>query len=436
MKVFFFKNNSILILLIVIIILLNLVTFNASVPIPIVGFTSLNYLLLIILFYQFFTKTIYRFELSAGVYYYYFTSSFYILYASIVLFFVQSDPTIERKALYINFVLLFFLIAVLYNFLIQKNKVQFYKFLQLVTIVIGIGNIITIAQYTMQINWVLPNTPSSGEIIILRAYGVYLNPNIAGYNAIVGLITSFALLLFYSSTRVLNLLLIVIAIVAGVMTFSKTFFLNCFIVAVIYLYYRRSYIRYHTIPTIVKSIKYIVLIPLFYFFYAVFNDSELLDEEQLSRLETVFFFLNDTKIDYSGRSELADYGVELIKANPIIGYGYGSFTVLKDSNKLFDFTYSDLGVHNTFLRIWGEGGIFSFLLYLIFWFYVIYKIIVNKSIEVRILSSMLVFTLLIFSLTSHNIPEDYYTAFIITIILYLISTDKFSTVKSNLVDEK
>jgi O-antigen ligase len=288
----------------------------------------------------------------------------------------------------------------------------------------------------MQINWALPNTSSRDEVIILRAYGVYLNPNIAGYNAIVGLVISFALLLFQKKMGVVNLLLIIVAIVAGVMTFSKTFFLNCFIVSVIYLYYRRPYLRTHTIPKLVKSIKYIVLLPLFYFFYTAFSNAELLNEEQYSRLETVFFFLNDTKVDYSGRSELADYGVELIKANPIVGYGYGTFTVLKGSNKFFDFTSSDLGVHNTFLRIWGEGGIISFIIYITFWFYIIYKIVINKSVEVKMLASMLFSTLFIYSLTSHNIPEDYYAALIITIVIYLISTISFNSVDSSFKYEK
>lgn len=423
-------------MLVLVIVLLNLVTFNASVPLPVFGAISLNYLFFLILLFQFFTKTIYRFQLSSGVYYYYFTNLFYISYASILLFFLQSDDSIERKALYINFVLLFFLIAVVYNYLASKNRDGFYDFLQLVVIIIGIGNLITILQFTLQINWALPNTSSRDEVIILRAYGLYLNPNIAGYNAIVGLITSFALLLFQKKMGIVNLLLIVVAIVAGVMTFSKTFFLNCFIVSVIYLYYRRPYLRTHTIPKIVRSIKYIVLLPLFYFFYTAFSNTELLDEEQFSRLETVFFFLNDTKVDYSGRSELADYGVELIKSNPIIGYGYGSFTVLKGSNKFFDFTSSDLGVHNTFLRIWGEGGIISFLLYITFWFYIFYKIFVNKSVEVKMLSSMLFSTLAIYSLTSHNIPEDYYAALVITMIFYLISTSSFSSHISSLKHEK
>jgi O-antigen ligase len=349
---------------------------------------------------------------------------------------VQSDESIERKALYINFALLFFLIAVVYNYLVNRSKIEFYTFLQLVVIIVGIGNIISILQYTLQINWALPNTSSRDEVIILRAYGLYLNPNIAGYNAIVGLITSFALLLFQKKMGVINLLLIIVAIVAGIMTFSKTFFLNSFIVAIIYIYYRRSYLRAHTLSKVMRSIKYIILLPLFYFFYAAFSYTDLLDEEQFSRLETVFFFLNDSKVDYSGRTELADYGVELIKTKPIVGHGYGSFTVLKGSNRFFDFTSSDLGVHNTFLRIWGEGGIISFIFYFTFWFYVFYKIFVNKSIEIKMLASMLFSTLFIYSLTSHNIPEDYYAGLIITIIFYLISTSSFNSVDSSSKYEK
>lgn len=412
------KVISLLLVLLILIITLNLVGFNAKSPLPIIGIISLNYIVLTILIVVFLTKTIYSIRISNGVLLYIFYYLFYIIYSSIVYLILGDKDNIERIPLYINSFIIVLLIIVLDNYLSTKSLKQIFDIIFLVAIMLCLGNLITIYQYVNQLNW--NGFDSDGEII-LRAYGLYLNPNIAGFFAIVSIILSFNLILFRNKYNTLNLVILIISLIAGLLTFSKTFFLNSFVVLIIYIYNRRKYLKSYVLPTIISKLKYIIFIPLFLLFYFVLSSEDVLDKEQMARLETVFFFLNDSEIDYSGRSELADYGIQMAKEKPIIGSGFGTFTILKESNKLFDFTSSDLGVHNTFIRIWGEGGVISILFYLFFWIHLLWRVYLSKSIEVKLISYMLIFTLNIYSFTSHNIPEDYFSALIILIVCVLLS---------------
>ncbi len=410
--------NKSLLIFILMLIALNLVTFNAVKQIPVIGVVSLNYLLLFLLAFRIVKIVkINNFKLSKELWLYIFFLFFYVIYSSMLSMFISPIDIYNNIQYYVNILIILLLVVVIYTYLINKSKEQLQSFVFVFLTLLTIGNIITIIQYIYQLNWI----SDARYIIIVRAYGLYLNPNIAGYISITSIIFAFYLLLFSQFNKLFVLIYLLVAVTSGVLTFSKTFFLNAFFIILVYLFYRKKYIKTFNVSIFMRSVKYILLLILSLFFNYSFTTDDFRDKEQLARLESVFFFMNDSEVDYSGRSELAEFGLAKVKENPIIGTGYGSFTVLKESNKLFDFTSTDFGVHNTFIRIWGEGGIVSILFYLFFWLYLLYKVYSNSSVEVKMISYMLIFTLNIYSLTSHNIPEDYFPAIIIVIVCVFLS---------------
>lgn len=202
MKLLYFKLNYFIIYAIIsIITCLNLVSFNSLTNLLIFFNFNINYLyiLIILVFSSFFLNRKHNLPPPVKLYLI-FLCTFFVL--SLISFFISIFifPSIVT---YVNLVELYkyFIISSL-TFLVcgtyvyNQSLIQFNRVLFLVVTVFSVGNYLTIYQYITQSDW-LNNTNSSNEgwITVPRASGLYLNPNAAGYAAIIGLMVSLTYLI-------------------------------------------------------------------------------------------------------------------------------------------------------------------------------------------------------------------------------------------------
>jgi len=201
-----------------------------------------------------------------------------------------------------------------------------------------------------------------------RSGGLFASPNLAGVHVSFTL----ALVLFFTlnSKRFFWFFLVCIPLVfyAGFLTFSKaTLITQIFIVLLFFAYNFTQLFR------VKKSVMrrfllsaFIVLGGFIYFIPQIKEYTENLQYSQLKRLEQTLGLLSGeiNEENTTDRAGLWGQAFELIGANPITGYGTGSFHKLPKG---------DLGVHNTYLMVWGEGGIIAIIALLIFIFVTMYR---------------------------------------------------------------
>lgn len=207
----------------------------------------------------------------------------------------------------------------------------------------------------------------------------------------------------------------IIAIVAGILTFSKTFIFNILIAFFIYFFLVFKE-KGNAINKVKTSIFSLLLIIMGLFCLGVFIGGDTLSEEQLDRVQVIFKVLDkdtDATTLTTNRSDLFKFAFDLIISNPILGYGYGTFTNIVGSESVH-YGVSQ-GAHNLFLRIWGEGGIIALALYIIFLYKVLQRAFASKYLFLRFLSVGTITISIFYNLTNHNFLEDYMVNFVFSL---------------------
>lgn len=189
---------------------------------------------------------------------------------------------------------------------------------------------------------------------IHRASGVWRNPN---ESAMVTGVT-IAILMFVAQQknrpgriRVACIICIPLLLFAGLLTYSKSgiiVFTAIFALAI----------------SMFKSVSARLLISIFVVFVVAtinFNYSSLTSimtksqEQRINQVTEIFISRNVSRDTSSGRYDLWEEGFDKIKKRPIFGHGLGAM----DDDQSIDGS-KILGSHNTFLVLWGEGGIVPF----------------------------------------------------------------------------
>jgi len=211
----------------------------------------------------------------------------------------------------------------------------------------------------------------------LRAYGSLDHPNILGGVMAIGLI-----FIFYSLAnhkRVDNkktdrnyifYCLFLFLISAGlIFSFSRSAAL-AFVVGIIFLLISKLFKK--DWGALKKTSGAIILfLILFSVIFANYQNLFITRAEAKARLETKSLverkmYLNDS--------------LRLIKKNWLFGIGIGNYTkALSNSEARIPWYYLE-PVHNTFLLVWVETGIFGLIFFLSFLFYLFVRVIKNKSI--------------------------------------------------------
>ena len=116
--------------------------------------------------------------------------------------------------------------------------------------------------------------------------------------------------------------------------------------------------------------------------FVVYNTSEIVEKRFSYEIR------NFTENKTSSRSLLFNHSIDLIKENPIIGYGSGSFTdkfgeINEETKKVV--RYQHKTPHNNYLYVWLELGLLGLLLFLLIFYFQIKELYQRKDGFVRIL---------------------------------------------------
>lgn len=188
----------------------------------------------------------------------------------------------------------------------------------------------------------------------LRAYGSFDHPNILGGVMVIGLL----IILYYSFKRELKkkyrifyLLSFAIFYSALLVSFSRSALLAFFITApLLFIKFKKpvkSLLLFYS--SLVVFISLVIIIPN--------RDLFLVRSTAAGRLEQKSLMERTTYLEQAW---------SLIKTKPLTGVGAGNYILV-----LPNFNQYSQPVHNYWLLLWAEVGIFGLLSALIFWFYLL-----------------------------------------------------------------
>lgn len=189
---------------------------------------------------------------------------------------------------------------------------------------------------------------------IARGFGFFANPNEGGILAVIGL----GLLLAVRLPGYLKTLFYCVLLANAVLTFSKSAML---------LFGMVSFAAFLTSSAVVKFRYSFVILGAFIlaaYTAPVFYDN--LDRVQKRRIDQVLAIATQGEINAdttSSRSELWEIGLDKINDHVLFGNGLGQLHHMKGGISSLGV---DQGVHNVFLMLWGEAGLFVLMGFIFF----------------------------------------------------------------------
>jgi O-antigen ligase/polysaccharide polymerase Wzy-like membrane protein len=228
-----------------------------------------------------------------------------------------------------------------------------------------------------------------------RYAGFYINPNQAGFICLVGYAFTYRI----TNTK-LKLIFQFVFTVAGILTLSRYFILVWVIVNVLSVISNRKNIQGLAIGGLTLILIFTIS--------AMLN----LNQNRFAALESLFTNKVDTKtLTQESRIETWTKYNSVLLENPLLGNGYRSM-----QGKGSDTVGIDVGVHNTFLMVFGESGIVPFLLFIII--YISLAIRSLRYFKIQPEYSFLALILITELLVSHNYFDNFIVLFF-TIWLYV-----------------
>lgn len=220
-----------------------------------------------------------------------------------------------------------------------------------------------------------------------RYSGFYINPNAAGFICLVGYGLSFE-----AQNRRFRLILQVIFTIMGLLTFSRTFIALWLLTNLI------------SVKIDIKNIRVFLygfgLLTVFVIF------SEFLPVQN-PRLEQIKALINGeqvrtAEISEDSRTETWSLYYDALFDSPLLGSGYNSFSGYSH--------ISPVGVHNAYLKIWGEAGILVFIFFIAMYIIMLWDTFKIFTIAPHLF--LIAITLVLFLTTNHNYFETGYILFI------------------------
>ncbi len=291
------------------------------------------------------------------------------------------------------------LLYAIYKYLVyaaDKNKLL--TSLAIIALVLVLVTLITpLSVLTNIFTGVLSPLASGGG----RANGLFANPNLAGVH--VSFTMAFVLFFILKSKRIIPYLFFVgmlpLTLYAGVLTFSKAAIITQVLLLLLFLFYNIFFFMKNNRTSRRNFVTFIIIVAagIIYSLPQIKAAASTLSFQQAERLLQIAQLAQgqldeDTTTD---RSLIWNEAIGMIKANPILGYGTSSFNNLP---------VHKLGAHNTYLMVWGEGGIIPFAALLIFIFssyYRSYFWIVDPPYRFLSLSLLVVVTIQMYG-AAHN----------------------------------
>ncbi|WP_316814811.1 hypothetical protein [Pedobacter nyackensis] len=217
--------------------------------------------------------------------------------------------------------------------------------------------------------------------------GLYLNANFAAYVCVLGY--SMGLTVNNKNLKIIGQILFT---VAGLVTFSITFLVVWLLINLLSVFANTR--------NIVKLAVCLVFLAAF----ISFGDKLHLNTQRMNAFSGVSGATIEGKLNEGAGTETWTLYYDKILKNPIWGNGYGQIAEGEDIH----FTIQ-VDVHNTFLMIMGEAGIFA-----LFYFLWIYGYVTMSSLhffEQNPSIFYVSFALIFYMLTSHKYFDDYLVLF-------------------------
>ncbi|MBL7817962.1 MAG: O-antigen ligase family protein [Saprospiraceae bacterium] len=254
---------------------------------------------------------------------------------------------------------------------------------------------------------------------LTRPAGFYMNPNSAGYHAVVALLLSVSILLREKGSRILAFVMILLSLLSAFITLSKGAILMSLIVLVSYfglgtVYFNRLYKTNRRSLVIVGSLVIFSLAQFVVFLMSKFNELGAFEQSRLVQIMDLLGGKVNTETT-TNRSDIAATGLKWIAEAPFFGWGFGAFHYIRHGG--------DAGIHNMFLMLIGESGIIPMLLYIVFFIFGIYKSMRIKNMEYRFLSLTFFLFTLFFANGNHNLFDNYEVGFMFGFICALSRVD-------------
>ena len=232
-----------------------------------------------------------------------------------------------------------------------------------------------------------------------RYSGFYIDPNNGGLICLLGFSLTFT---FRKSLRMVSK---VIFTILGILTFSRTFIVSWILLNLL------------SIKLDLKNAKMLGI--GFFLLSSLLIYNEFLPNKNV-RLEQISAMIsgNSSKgnaLEKDSRLETWSRYYDALFDKPILGNGYQAF----GGNGVAP----PVGVHNTYLLIWGESGIFTLLIFLIYLFFLAQKCI--KHFKDSPYALMMFISLTLFLLTNHNFfTTDYSLLILVWIHIKIMNKEK------------
>lgn len=327
----------------------------------------------------------------------------------VTLFYQEVHPKVDTTLLIRSFAYNYVVASICYKFtLFSTQRGQLDKLINGVLCLFIVSSLMTI--FALPIGFLRINYLHQPDIVPLdRMAGVYINPNLAGLAGNITLCLGFSVL-FRNKGAIGRALFGFLGIAAGIIAIAVSVSKTSIIIAIVTLLmsifvYFAGYTRMSR-PTrrlgniffgvlIYGIIQMGILLSVFF--------SDLLPSQQ-KRLEQIGLILTGRadKSDTSNRADLANLGFEKISDRPLLGSGLGSFMHFLDSgNKTGD----DVGSHNIYICVWGEGGLIPFFLFALFWGISGWQALILPTPWLRMTALSIWVMLFISGLTNHDVLE-------------------------------
>ena len=289
-----------------------------------------------------------------------------------------------------------------FNFLLS-NKEQFEMFFKVMTFSFVISALFTVI--LIKLNFSL----GSGEVYkrtLDRAEGLYGDANNAALASIIAYILYDK---FYMPSKfifkVLKVSILLILAYSVFLTFSTT---GLFVLTIV------IFITNYKFFTGIRLILLGILIAIFYGgIFALKSQTKDLDlsEAQIDKVDNIInvLTLNLDKVDNSGRGKLIENVLKYLYENPILGNGV-------------DFASAMRG-HNTYVGVWVDAGVFTFLLFISILIYYFAKTFTLR-IDLRFFAMSLLIVLYVFMVSLQSVINQPYLIVLFVFVGYLIDYSK------------
>lgn len=332
---------------------------------------------------------------------------------------------------------LLFLLSVSLFFILLNFKINLKKILLFFVLGVFLHSVVAVGQFFLQTDFSSKYLGSSlhdpsilGVSVLelnggrfLRSYGLLDHPNILGAVVFFALISVIFLLIKYNFNfwQKISVYFIYFILLLSLLTsFSRSAWL-AFSISFLIIFFsliikKDKKIFQKFIPFFSYSILFIItfLFILNPFIFSRFNLNSRLEEKSINE-----------------RVEQINYSREMIGNNLWFGSGLGAYhQILLDANPNLK-TYEAQPVHNTFLLIFSEVGLWGFIFFVWFFLYLFKKSLVGENyfINLSLFSGLLIF--MIFDHWLWSLPFGLLFLFFILGISFNISSDSYRFIAKN-----